>query len=121
MLNRFMLIVIVVPLAIILVALAVANREPAAFTMDPFNPGNPALTLETAAVRAAVPGAGVGMVVGSFATWLDRAATASWRASAARRPRRCGRRSVRADATAPALPRQNSGRPPETGATPPFS
>jgi hypothetical protein len=30
-----------VPLAIILVALAVANRTPVAFTMDPFNPGSP--------------------------------------------------------------------------------
>ena len=46
MLNRFVLIAIVVPLAIILVALAVANRNPVAFTLDPFNPGNPALTMQ---------------------------------------------------------------------------
>ncbi|RWE35114.1 MAG: DUF1049 domain-containing protein, partial [Mesorhizobium sp.] len=45
MLNRFMLIVVFVPLAIILIALAVANRELVAFTLDPFNPGNPKLTL----------------------------------------------------------------------------
>ena len=44
MLNRFMLIAVFVPLAIILVALAVANRGAASFTLDPFNPGNPALT-----------------------------------------------------------------------------
>ena len=47
MYNRFVLIVIFVPLAIILIALAVANRELVAFTLDPFNPGNPALTLDS--------------------------------------------------------------------------
>ena len=57
MYNRFVLIVVFVPLAIILIALAVANRELVAFTLDPFNPGNPALTLNAAAVRLPVPGA----------------------------------------------------------------
>ena len=38
MVNRFILIAVLVPLAIILVALAVANRGPASFTLDPFNP-----------------------------------------------------------------------------------
>ena len=57
MFNRVMLIVVLVPLAIILIALAVANRAPTAFTLDPFNPGNPALTVQAAAVRAAVSGA----------------------------------------------------------------
>ena len=46
MYNRFVLIVVFVPLAIILVALAVANRGLVDFTLDPFNPGNPALTLK---------------------------------------------------------------------------
>ena len=41
MVNRFVLIAVFVPLAIILVALAVANRGQVAFTLDPFNPGNP--------------------------------------------------------------------------------
>ncbi|MGO4841903.1 DUF1049 domain-containing protein, partial [Rhizobiaceae sp. 2RAB30] len=45
MLNRFILIVVFVPLAIILIALAVANRGAVAFTLDPFNPGNPGLTM----------------------------------------------------------------------------
>ncbi|RUV10651.1 DUF1049 domain-containing protein, partial [Mesorhizobium sp. M5C.F.Ca.IN.020.32.2.1] len=39
MFNRLMLIVVFVPLAVILIALAVANRDPVAFTLDPFNPG----------------------------------------------------------------------------------
>ena len=46
MLNRFVIVAVFVPLAIILIALAVANRGAVAFTVDPFNPGNPALTME---------------------------------------------------------------------------
>jgi hypothetical protein len=45
MFGRLVTILILVPLAIVLVALAVANRAPVAFTIDPFNPGNPGLTL----------------------------------------------------------------------------
>ena len=45
MLNRLVTVLIFIPLAIVLVALAVANRAPVAFTIDPFNPGNPGLTL----------------------------------------------------------------------------
>ena len=70
MLNRLLLIVIVVPLAIILVALSVANREPAAFTMDPFNPGNPSLTVQTPLFVLLLLALAIGMVVGSVATWL---------------------------------------------------
>jgi hypothetical protein len=39
MFNRFALVLVFVPLAIVLIALAVANRAPVAFTVDPFNPG----------------------------------------------------------------------------------
>ncbi len=46
MVNRFLLILVFVPLAVVLIALAVANRGLSAFTIDPFNPGNPALTVE---------------------------------------------------------------------------
>ena len=45
MLNRILLIVVLLPLAVVLIALAVANRATVPFTLDPFNPGNPALTM----------------------------------------------------------------------------
>src|SRR5688500_16840876 len=69
MLNRFMLIAVFVPLAIILVALAVANRGAASFTLDPFNPGNPALTWQMPAVVLLFAAIALGMSVGSLATW----------------------------------------------------
>lgn len=72
MLNRFVLIAIIVPLAIILIALAVANREPTAFTFDPFNPGNPALTLQLPLFVLLFLAVGIGMIVGSLATWFKQ-------------------------------------------------
>ena len=70
MLNRFMLIAVFVPLAIILVALAVANREAVTFTMDPFNPGNPALSVQTPLFVLLFAALAIGLIVGGLATWF---------------------------------------------------
>ncbi|MGO4559988.1 LapA family protein [Rhizobiales bacterium 3FA27D7] len=70
MFNRFVVIVIFVPLAIVLIALAVANRELVAFTMDPFNPGNPALTLTLPLFVMLFLALAIGIVAGSAATWI---------------------------------------------------
>ena len=72
MLNRFMLIAVFVPLAIILVALAVANRGPASFTLDPFNPRNLGLTWQLPLFVLLFAAIAVGMVVGSLATWVKQ-------------------------------------------------
>jgi uncharacterized integral membrane protein len=69
MLNRILLVVIVVPVAVILIALAVANRMPVAFTLDPFNPGNPSLTLQLPLFVMLFLALGLGLLLGSFATW----------------------------------------------------
>ena len=70
MINRIVLVVILVPLAIILIALAVANRTPVAFTLDPFNPGNPALTTEMPLFFLIFAALAVGLIIGSVATWI---------------------------------------------------
>ncbi len=72
MLSRFMLIVVFVPLAVILIALAVANPELASFTLDPFNPGNPALTLTLPLFIFLFLALAIGMIVGSLATWVKQ-------------------------------------------------
>ena len=69
MLNRFVIVAIFVPLAIILIALAVANRGMVAFTVDPFNPGNPALTIDLPLFVLLFAAAGLGLIVGSLVTW----------------------------------------------------
>jgi uncharacterized integral membrane protein len=70
MLNRVLLVAVVVPIAIILIALAVANRAPAAFTLDPFNPGNPALTVQLPLFFLLFAALALGMIIGGVATWL---------------------------------------------------
>lgn len=72
MLNRFVLIAVFVPLAIVLVALAVANRGMVPFTLDPFNPGNPALTWQLPLFALLFAAVAAGMVIGSVATWLKQ-------------------------------------------------
>jgi len=70
MFNRVVLVVILVPLAVVLIALAVANRETVAFTVDPFNPGNPALTASLPFFIFLFAAFGLGMIVGGVATWI---------------------------------------------------
>lgn len=70
MVNRFVLIAVFVPLAIILVALAVANRSSVAFTVDPFNPGNPGLTWQMPLFVLLFAAVALGMIVGSLSTWI---------------------------------------------------
>lgn len=72
MYNRLLLIVIFIPLAVVLIALAVANRESVAFTLDPFNPGNPALTLQLPLFVLLFLALVIGLLVGSAATWLKQ-------------------------------------------------
>ena len=70
MLNRLLLIIVFAPLAIILIALAVANRGLVAFTLDPFHPGNPALTLNLPFFVFLFVALLVGVLIGSAATWF---------------------------------------------------
>jgi hypothetical protein len=56
--------------AIVLIALAVANRALVPFTLDPFNPGNPGLTLSLPLFAYLFIALLLGVLVGSAATWL---------------------------------------------------
>lgn len=44
MAKRIIAIVILVPIAILIVAFSVANRHAVSLTLDPFHPGNPAIS-----------------------------------------------------------------------------
>lgn len=91
MLNRIATVLVFIPLAIVLIALAVANRGPAAFTIDPFNPGNPGLTVSMPLFVLLFAALAIGLVVGGVATWLRQG-----------RYRKAARRSAAAPAPAPA-------------------
>lgn len=68
--SRILTWVVFVPVAVVLVALAVANRHPVPFTIDPFNPGNPGLTANLPLFVYMFAALVVGLVVGSIATWM---------------------------------------------------
>lgn len=68
--RRIIALVIFVPLAVILVALSVANRAKVSLTLDPFNPGNPLLTYSAPFFVWLFGALVVGIMLGAFATWL---------------------------------------------------
>ncbi len=72
MLYRIYVVLVVVPLAIVLIALAVANRAPVMFTLDPFDPGNPGLSIEVPLFALLMAALALGLVVGSAITWLKQ-------------------------------------------------
>ncbi|MDQ6434656.1 DUF1049 domain-containing protein [Mesorhizobium sp. LHD-90] len=109
--NRIVLIVVLVPLAVVLIALAVANRTPAAFTLDPFNPGNPALTIQLPLFFLLFAALVVGMIVGSLATWFKQGhyrKLARQRGIEAQAARDASARQSRTVAAGPALPKPSA-------------
>jgi hypothetical protein len=88
--RRIVFFLFTLPLAVVLIALSVANRTPVLATLDPFNPGNPALSA-TVPLFALILGALIaGALAGGFLTWLsqgrhrNRARTETSRAEAIR-------------------------------------
>lgn len=72
MINRVVVVLILVPLAVILIALSVANRGLVTFTIDPFNPGNPGLSYAAPLFVWLFLALFVGLILGSFATWINQ-------------------------------------------------
>lgn len=70
MLNRLFIALILVPLAVLLITFAVANRGAVSITFDPFNPGNPGLTYHVPLFLLLFAAMAVGLVVGGAATWF---------------------------------------------------
>jgi uncharacterized integral membrane protein len=96
MLNRLVTVLVFIPLAIVLIALAVANRGPAAFTIDPFNPGNPGLTITLPLFVLLFAALALGLILGSLATWFRQG-----------RYRKAARQREAAPAPAPTRPGGN--------------
>jgi uncharacterized integral membrane protein len=72
MAKRIIAIVILVPVAIILIAFLVANRHSVSLTLDPFHPGDPALSYSAPFFVWLFAAFVLGLVVGGFAVWLGQ-------------------------------------------------
>lgn len=103
MAHRIVLVVVLVPLAVVIVALAVANRAPVAFTIDPFNPGSPALTVHWPLFVYLFAATALGLIVGGLVTWVRQG---RYRRMARERGREAAqlRRGAAGSGPAPQLP-----------------
>ncbi len=72
---------ILVPLGIVLVALAVANREAVTVSFDPFNPQHPAASVTLPLFALIIVLVIIGVVLGGCASWLRHG---RWRRTARR-------------------------------------
>ena len=70
--RRVFNVLILIPLAIVLIALMVANRAPVPLSIDVFNPGNPALTAQAPLFVWLVLATAIGVVIGGFGAWLTQ-------------------------------------------------
>jgi hypothetical protein len=77
--RKVILALVVVPLGVVLIALAVVNREPAKLILDPFGGTDPGLTLQAPFFLFLLGGFALGLVVGGLASWLNQG---KWRRTA---------------------------------------
>lgn len=64
------MVVVIVPVAALLVLFALANREPAVLSLDPFSPGTPAFSIQLPLFLVILAAVGVGVVIGGVADWF---------------------------------------------------
>jgi hypothetical protein len=63
---------LVVPLGVVLVALAVVNRKPVELIVDPFGGAESQLSLQAPLFLFVLGGFAAGLIVGGLATWLGQ-------------------------------------------------
>lgn len=79
MLRRIAWLVAAFPLAVVLIALLIANRHSVQVILDPFRPETPAIALTMPLSVCIWLSLLTGVLIGSFATWLRQG---HWRRSA---------------------------------------
>ena len=81
MLNRIVAAVVLVPLAVIIVAFAMANRESVTVSFDPFGGAQPAASMTLPLFVLIILLLIIGVVIGGLASWLRQG---KWRGAARR-------------------------------------
>jgi uncharacterized integral membrane protein len=120
LLRKIVAALVLVPLAIIIIALAVANRRPVTVSLDPFNSNPPAASLTLPLFGLMIGLLVIGVVAGGAAAWLRQS---KWRRAARRLERDVSRlRSEVASLRPTAGPANTSGEataPPRLKLRPP--
>jgi uncharacterized integral membrane protein len=92
MIRKIVTALVLIPLAIVCIAFAVANRQTVVITLDPFDPGNPALTIALPLFVLIPILVIAGVLLGGIAAWLGQR---KWRRAARRTEREA--RDLRAE------------------------
>ena len=79
--RKFLTALVLIPLGLVLVVFAVANRHWVTLSLDPFNATNPSVRLELPLFVVIIAVAMVGVVAGGSATWFRQR---HWRRAARR-------------------------------------
>ncbi|MGJ4951112.1 lipopolysaccharide assembly protein LapA domain-containing protein [Bradyrhizobium sp. HKCCYLS20291] len=79
--RKFFTAVIVLPLLVLFVVFAVANRHDVTVSFDPFNAADPALAVSVPLFALIIAVAILGVIAGGFATWIGQR---RWRRAARR-------------------------------------
>jgi uncharacterized integral membrane protein len=79
--RKFLTTLIVLPLALIFIAFAVANRHFVTLSFDPFNSADPAVALTLPLFVVVIVMAALGVIAGGIATWFGQR---RWRRAARR-------------------------------------
>jgi uncharacterized integral membrane protein len=72
MTRKVLNLIILVPVAIILIVLSVANRQSVTFALNPFVPTDSVLSVTAPFFVFLFVALIVGMIIGSFVTWLNQ-------------------------------------------------
>ena len=70
--RKFFTALIVIPLAVIFVVFAVANRHFVTMSLDPFNSANPAVSVTLPLFVLIIATAILGVIAGGLATWFGQ-------------------------------------------------
>lgn len=94
MLRRVLSLLIAFPVGILLIAIAVSNRQPVQLVLDPFRPEAPALALELPFYFYLLGALVAGVILGGIATWMGQG---RWRRTARTQGQRAARWQAEAD------------------------
>jgi uncharacterized integral membrane protein len=81
LLRKIVAAIILVPLAVIIIAFAVANRQEVVISFDPFSGNDPAATVSLPLFALVILLLIIGVVIGGLASWLRQG---KWRGAAHR-------------------------------------
>lgn len=71
----FLKALILLPVAVIVILLAVANRSPVLLSLDPFSKGAPEIAFSVPLYAVIFAAAAVGVIIGGFGAWLSAGST----------------------------------------------